>query len=180
MKSPKVFRLVPDEPFPPYAYIPTRFPHPVRDPKGHSYGKGRAHSHAERGNEKKLLNPQHWQKCRPYLYGIDLFNHGYYWEAHDAWESVWLACGRKGVTADFLKGLIKLAAAGVKTRGGKPSRVQTQARRAKELFHSVSSQLDLKQRWYMGLSLVRLVRFADRLVQRPKSRLRHLAPMQNI
>jgi Protein of unknown function (DUF3489) len=22
--------------------------------------------------------------CRDYVYGIDLFNHGFYWEAHDA------------------------------------------------------------------------------------------------
>ena len=111
LNSRRSFRLVPDEPFPPYAYIPARFPHPVRDPRGHSYGKG--------DQKVKLPDSDCWQKCRPYLYGIDLFNHGYYWEAHDAWESVWLACGQKGVTADFLKGLIKLAAAGVKAREGK-------------------------------------------------------------
>ena len=38
-----------------------------------------------------------------------MFNGGFYWESL-AWESLWLACGRKGVVADFLKGLIKLAA----------------------------------------------------------------------
>ena len=34
-------------------------------------------------------------------------------KSHVAWESLWMACGRKGAVADFLKGLIKLAAAGV-------------------------------------------------------------------
>ena len=52
----------------------------------------------------------------------DLLNHGFYWEAHEAWETLWHAAGRKGEIADFLKGLIKLAAAAVKAREGNPSR----------------------------------------------------------
>jgi Domain of unknown function (DUF309) len=28
----------------------------------------------------------HLSKFRPH--GLDLFNHGYYWEAHEAWESL--------------------------------------------------------------------------------------------
>ena len=48
--------------------------------------------------------------------GVELFNAGYYWEAHEAWEALWHAAGRRGPTADLLKGLIKLAAAGVKVR----------------------------------------------------------------
>ena len=52
-----------------------------------------------------------------------------YWEAHEAWEELWHACGRMGPTADFLRGLIKLAAAGVKVREGRP-RGSGQSRRA--------------------------------------------------
>ncbi|TGQ49534.1 DUF309 domain-containing protein, partial [Mesorhizobium sp. M1C.F.Ca.ET.210.01.1.1] len=26
-----------------------------------------------------------------FRWGIDLFNHGYYWEAHEAWEPLWHA-----------------------------------------------------------------------------------------
>src|SRR4051794_23916492 len=37
MASPRV-RLLPDEPLPPYSFVPGRFPHPVRDPAGHSFG----------------------------------------------------------------------------------------------------------------------------------------------
>ena len=29
---------MPDEPFPPYSYVTGRFPHPTRDPAGHSFG----------------------------------------------------------------------------------------------------------------------------------------------
>src|ERR1700675_2052924 len=87
-------RLVPDEPFPPYAFVPGRYPHPTSDPKGHSFGITPA--------LPAKVDPDRWQECRPYLYGIDLFNGGYFWESHVAWEGLWMACGRKGVVADFL------------------------------------------------------------------------------
>jgi uncharacterized protein len=41
--------------------------------------------------------------------GIDLFNSGEYWEAHEAWEQEWMP-DRKGLDAGFYKGLIQVAA----------------------------------------------------------------------
>jgi predicted metal-dependent hydrolase len=41
--------------------------------------------------------------------GIDLFNSGRYWDAHEAWEHVWMP-DRKGPDAGFYKGLIQIAA----------------------------------------------------------------------
>jgi predicted metal-dependent hydrolase len=41
--------------------------------------------------------------------GIDLFNRGEYWEAHEAWELEWMP-DRKGPDAAFYKGLIQVAA----------------------------------------------------------------------
>ena len=75
-----------------------------------------------------------------FRFGVDLFNHGYYWEAHEVWEGLWHACGRKGTLADFLKGLIRLAAAGVKAREGNPTGVIRHARRAEELFSHTSNE----------------------------------------
>jgi hypothetical protein len=54
---------------------------------------------------------------------------------------LWITCGRSGREADFLKGLIKLAAAGIKVREGRPIRVQRHASRARELFQLVSENL---------------------------------------
>ncbi|GAC1476185.1 MAG: DUF309 domain-containing protein [Candidatus Dormibacteraceae bacterium] len=42
-------------------------------------------------------------------HGIDLFNSGRYWEAHEAWEEVWMP-DRKAPDASFYKGLIQIAA----------------------------------------------------------------------
>jgi predicted metal-dependent hydrolase len=41
--------------------------------------------------------------------GIDLFNSGRYWDAHEAWEHAWMP-DRKGPDAGFYKGLIQVAA----------------------------------------------------------------------
>src|SRR5208282_3835567 len=94
-------RLVPEMAFPPYAFVPGYFPHPLSSPQGHSFGLQPEHP--------ACLDPTNWQACRPFLRGLDLFNYGYYWEAHEVWEGLWNACGRSGMTADVLKGLIKLA-----------------------------------------------------------------------
>jgi predicted metal-dependent hydrolase len=42
-------------------------------------------------------------------HGIQLFNSGRFWEAHEAWEEVWMP-DRKGPDAGFFKGLIQVAA----------------------------------------------------------------------
>ncbi len=41
--------------------------------------------------------------------GVELFNAGHFWHAHEAWEEIWLhASGEEKI---FLQGLIQLAAA---------------------------------------------------------------------
>jgi len=97
-----------ETPFPAYRYLPFQpeIPHPRNDPAGHSYGL------------KDLYLPQFmpedWRDCEPYLHGVDLFNNGYWWEAHEAWESVWLAAGRETEHGNFVQGLIQLAGAQLK------------------------------------------------------------------
>jgi len=41
--------------------------------------------------------------------GIELFNSGRYWDAHEAWERAWTP-DRKGPDSGFYKGLIQVAA----------------------------------------------------------------------
>lgn len=150
-------RFVPDAAFPPYTFVPGRMPHPVRDPAGHLFGK-----------PPELLppfDPAHWQEGRAYLYGVDLFNHGYYWEAHEVWEGLWRAAGRTAPLADFLKGLIKLAAAGVKFRQGQPRGVAGHAVGAAKLFCDIAGQLGGEEAVYLGLRLRDLRAFAAQIEQ---------------
>jgi hypothetical protein len=148
-------RLVPDLVFPPYSFVPGRFPHPISDPKGHSFGI--------KPPPSEPPDPNRWRECRPYLVGLDLFNHGYFWEAHEVWESLWHACGRKGTTADFLKGLIQLAAAGVKVRQGQPKGVHSHSRRAADLFASLRPKLN-----FMGLTVDQLLKGAATMAELPE------------
>ena len=99
-----------DRPFPSYRYVPGKAPHPTRDPDGHSYQKP---------VEKPVtFDTGRWQTCEEYLYGIDLFNHGYWWEAHEALEAVWIAAGRQTETGLFIQGLIQIAVAHLKMYQG--------------------------------------------------------------
>ena len=137
-----MLRLCPDRPLPPYSYVPGRQPHPISDPTGHSYGMHLISPAEVQQNPAASVNlVSGWRVSSDYLFGIDLFNHGFYWEAHETWEQVWIACGRSGREADFLKGLIKLAAAGVKVREGRPIGVQRHASRARELLQLVSEDM---------------------------------------
>ena len=105
-------------PLPPYTHIPGVTPHPISDPAGHSYAEPKLLAGLlER--EQTELAPLTWVNLPlhpEFEWAARLFNAGYYWEAHEAWESLWHMAGRVGPLADFLKGLIKLAAAGVKLR----------------------------------------------------------------
>lgn len=127
-------RYCPDRPLPPYSYVPGLNPHPTSDPRGHSFGLHEP--------PPVPLDESSFHTSATYLYAIDLFNHGFYWESHEAWEALWHAAGRHGRTADFLKGLIKLAAAGVKVREGRAAGVKQHAQRAAELFRSVATASD--------------------------------------
>jgi hypothetical protein len=141
-------RLVPDEPFPPYTFVPGgQKPHPFSDPAGHSFGKSEP--------APAPLDAERWRESRTFLYGLDLFNAGFFWESHVQFEALWKAVGRKGPVADFLKGLIKLAAAGVKQREGKPIGVRTHARRAAELFRGVGQEV------FLGFRVAELISLAE-------------------
>ena len=112
---------------PAYAYIPGHWPHPINDTAGHSYGAD--------ARVASVLSLDVWQGCESYMYGVWLFNLGYYWEAHEAWEDVWRLMGRHSIEGQFLQGLIKIAAVGIKVR-------QAQPKAARSLLTQAAKHLD--------------------------------------
>lgn len=103
---------------PEYTYVPGVTPHPISHPQGHWRQRPELTSEVE-----GLLE-----------WGLRLFNHGYYWEAHEIWEAAWVRLGRTGLDADFVKGFIKLAACGVKCLEGNQAGARRHARRVGELL----------------------------------------------
>lgn len=139
----KTKRYLPSKPFPPYAFIPGKFPHPEK-----------AGGHME--NEEVVVTPlseDSFLENEGYLYGIDLFNNGFYWESHVWWEALWNEAGRKGDTADFLKALIKLAAGGVKEGLDQEAVATGHQERAIEIFEPLTQ----KQAVWFGIDCEKLL-----------------------
>jgi hypothetical protein len=55
-----------------------------------------------------------------FRYAVDLFNAGYWWEAHEWWESLWRETPRGDPASFLLQGLILLAAAQLQGWCGRP------------------------------------------------------------
>ncbi len=102
-------RYAPQRPFPSYAYTPGRDAHPTQDPAGHSYDPAHV-------KPSTYLEPERWRDNDEYLFGVDLYNAGYLWEAHEAWENLWHPAKHDALQAEFLQGLIQCTAAALKAR----------------------------------------------------------------
>jgi hypothetical protein len=124
-------RYHPEKSFPDYIFVPGKNPHPKKS-GGHM--EGEAEPVAPALDE---LKPGESEFLR---YSLDLFNHGYFWESHVYFEALWNAHGREGNVADFLKGMIKLAAAGVKLAIDQREHARGHYERAAELFQKVMTE----------------------------------------
>lgn len=131
------FRMLPDVlDLPPYTYVPGHAPHPISDPDGHM---------------REVSLPDTWTHPQQLQWGRRLFEHGYYWEAHEAWEHLWLELGRTSPVALTVKGLIKLAASGVKCREGNAVGARRHASRAAELL-APAADPDLFADWNLHIA----------------------------
>lgn len=110
-------------PLPPYRFVPGLNPHPHRDPGGHSRAEPPAPG---------PWSPEDWRELDPYLYGVDLHNFAYWWEAHEAFEGLWHAAGRTSPHARFVQGLIHVSAASLNRHRGNRAAARRQARRGIE------------------------------------------------
>ena len=105
-------RYCPDRRFPAYRFVAGLHPHPVRDPDGHSYQP------KPRRNRHPPWEASAWRTLADWLFGVDLFNAFFFWEAHESWEGLWAAQARHSAPARLLQGLIQIAAALLKIHLG--------------------------------------------------------------
>jgi len=97
------------KPFPPYRFISGATPHPTLDPRGHSFRRP-----GETTPSTRWVAPADWASSCQYLYAADLYNHGYWWEAHEAWEELWQQAEKAATQGRFLQGLIQVSACHLK------------------------------------------------------------------
>lgn len=88
--------------------------------------------------------PEQWYESEHYVAGISLFNRQLFWEAHEAWEEIWLEAD--GVQSEFLQGLIQCAAALLKYTRNEPAP-------ARRLYDTSARRLSLCPDDYMGLDV---------------------------
>lgn len=92
-----------DRALPEYRHLPFQNAHPFLDEDGHSFG--------EKLLPSESFSSENWQDCTDYLYSIDLFNHGFWWEAYEQLKHVSIGAGRESETGLFVQGLLQVAAA---------------------------------------------------------------------
>ncbi len=134
-------------PFPAYRYVPGVHPHPIRDPAGHSFDP------QPRLNRHSPWRIEVWRTLDDWLYGVDLFNHHYFWEAHEAWEALWAAVERTSPPALLLQGLIQIAAALLKTHLRTVAGVRVLSSEGLDKLRGVASVTPR----FMGLDLAEVV-----------------------
>jgi uncharacterized protein len=134
-------------PLPEYRFVPGRHPHPTRSPDGHGVVAATA------------LDPR-----EAWLYGVDLFNTRYFWEAHEAWEKVWHAAPEGSRGREIVKGLIQIAAALLKLHLGNESAARRLAARGATRIEAAARHHDT----FNGLRLLPVVAAArSQIVEAP-------------
>lgn len=117
---------------------------------------------------------EQWPTLQPYLRGVDLFNRWYFWEAHEAWESLWRVHPPQSEPARYIQGLIGAAASLLKLHMGQVRAAQTLSVAACErlaVFHGIWMGLEVGRfRTDLTLCLAR-VSSASPPVWRPRLRL---------
>jgi uncharacterized protein len=130
-------RYQPSRVLPSVPYLPGRSERPVVD-EGRAK-PGAPHVPAER-----------WAEHAEYLWGADLYNAGFFWEAHEAWEAAWRAAERDVVQHAFLQGLIQVAAACLKGVLGDADAARRIAARALQRLERTQTDAGTP---FMGLDL---------------------------
>ena len=137
-------RYCPRRTFPSYRHIPGLTPHPIKDPAGHSYG-------IDESTEPLVLSPEAWRTNEDYLYGVDLYNFAYWWEAHESWEGLWHHA--EDDYRLFLQGLIQISAALIKRHMRMPRPARTLSTAGSDKLQDVLLKLNPSTETYMGIDL---------------------------
>ena len=123
--------LQPDHPLPPYRYVPGQNPHPIKHPDGHAYGRPEP--------EPDWPDDGAWASCELHRHALDLFNHAYWWEAHEAWEVLWRLAPAESPERKALSGLIQSAAYRLKRAMGSDRAATTLLEKARANLAAAAS-----------------------------------------
>ncbi|HZV03316.1 MAG TPA: DUF309 domain-containing protein [Planctomycetota bacterium] len=133
---------------------------PLRELPGHRYLPG-YNARPKENDLPPAKKEERLEDSEAFRYGVDLYNRSYFWEAHEAWESLWQDLP-DGPTREALQGLIQLAAAHLKEHMQVPTG-------AKRLAETACEHLEkaMKGGVSLGLDLASLARRAKERFEHP-------------
>ena len=141
--NPDCMRYCPQRPFPSYRHVPGVTPHPINDVHGHSYGLNEE-------TDEPIPPPEAWRQNEDYLYGVDLYNFAYWWEAHEAWEGLWQKA--EDEYRLFLQGLIQISASLIKYHSRQLRPLRSLSTAGRDKVRRVQKNLE-NPIMYMGINL---------------------------
>jgi uncharacterized protein len=131
-------------PLPVLAHVPGRTARPVESP---AFGVAEAAPAA--------TDPDRWRENEAWLYGFDLYAHGFFWEAHEVWEPVWMGAVPNSSARLVAQAMIQLTNACLKL-------VMVRPKAALRLIdHAAVCILDAGQVPVMGVDVAMLAREID-------------------
>ncbi len=142
--DPACRRYFPQRSFPPYRHIPGVTPHPFYDPRGHSYG-------LQEEDGLSVQPPDAWRENIDYLYGVDLYNFSYWWEAGEVWEGLWKRT--EGDYKLFFQGLIQISISLLKRHVRKLPGLRILSTEGRDKLRQVFNKLDDPSGIFMGINL---------------------------
>lgn len=111
-------RYLPNRAFPDHPYLPGKGTHPnTADPVVCPLEEGKTND--------------------DFLYALDLFHFGYFWESHLYFEAFWNRHQRKGSVALFSKSMIMIAAARIKIAQSRIETARVLLNRASQLLQEL-------------------------------------------
>ena len=93
-----------------------------------------------------------WQDNAAYLYGHDLLEAGFFWEAHEVWEAVWLNCPPNSPEKVLLQLLIQQANARLKLVMDRPGAADRLAIEVEALRNDLIGRLGASK-LFMGVDI---------------------------
>ncbi|MEW5420527.1 DUF309 domain-containing protein [Amorphus sp. 3PC139-8] len=120
-----------------------------------------------------VTDPACWRDNEAWLAGFRLYRAGYFWEAHEVWEPVWMGARPNSAERALAQGVIQLANACLKLRMERPKAAARLVALAGECLADATSGGQARE--VMGLDMVALrtaiTRFAGELSLGPEAAL---------
>lgn len=142
-------------PLPSRRYVPGAGGEPDRGPLN-----------AAKATIKGPMQPERWAAHAAYRYGARLHVDGFFWEAHEVWEAVWLTCAHNSAERHLLRGLIQTTNAALKLVMRRRQAAQRLLAEADGLFLETERCLGSRRGPFMGVDLAALRGSLQALVER--------------